>query len=63
MPRKIIDVTAAAAKFDVSQELLRKECRAGHIPHFRIGSLIKFDEDLLEQWITDQLAASTRGKK
>ncbi|MCM3631503.1 helix-turn-helix domain-containing protein [Paenibacillus glycanilyticus] len=42
----------------LSKDKLYSECRAGRIPHLKIGSKLIFRRDTLEGWIREQEAAN-----
>ncbi|URJ48738.1 helix-turn-helix domain-containing protein [Paenibacillus polymyxa] len=42
----------------ISKDKLYAECRAGRIPHMKIGSKLIFRRDTLEGWIREQEAAN-----
>lgn len=44
----------------LSKDKLYSECRAGRIPHLRIGTKIIFRRNTLEAWITEQELANCR---
>lgn len=44
----------------LSKDKLYSECRAGRIPHLRIGTKIIFRRNTLEMWITEQEQANCR---
>lgn len=44
----------------LSKDKLYAECRAGRLPHLRIGTKIIFRRNTLEAWITEQELANCR---
>lgn len=50
----VLDSDEAADFLRLPVDTLRKRVRAGEIPSFKIGSLLRFRVAELEQWIADQ---------
>lgn len=45
----------------ISKDKLYAECRAGRVPHLRIGTKLVFRRDSLEAWFREQEALNLRG--
>lgn len=57
--RSTLDVSEMAQYIGVSVDMIYKMTREKAIPHFRIGSRILFKRHTIDQWIEDQIQAST----
>lgn len=47
----LVDVAVAAEFLDRSVNSMYIDCRAGLIPHYRIGNSLRFDLDELKAWL------------
>jgi hypothetical protein len=45
----------------ISKDKLYAECRAGRVPHVRIGTKLVFRRDSLEAWFREQEALNFKG--
>jgi|GEM_PF-1703942 len=46
----------------ISKDKLYAECRAGHVPHFKIGTKLLFRRDSVEAWICEQVELNLKYK-
>ncbi|MBS4029939.1 MAG: helix-turn-helix domain-containing protein [Clostridiales bacterium] len=58
-----IPARAAAEYLGISYWLLLQMCKAGQIPHFRVGGRILFRREALDLWMSEQEAASITKKE
>jgi len=49
--RPLLDAEATAELLGLSARQVRDLARAGRIPHTRIGRLLRFEPELIEEWI------------
>ncbi len=49
-PDGILTVDEVASKFRVSESWIYKKCKAGIIPHVRIGAVLRFVEKDVDAW-------------
>jgi excisionase family DNA binding protein len=47
----LLDVVQAAEFLGISRNGLYIQVRAGKVPHYRVGGLIRFDLDELREWL------------
>lgn len=57
--RTTLNTNEMAEYLGVSVDMIYKMARERSIPHFRIGSRILFKKNAIENWISDQIEAST----
>lgn len=51
MDNGFMKIQEVAKKLRVSTSWVYKKCKAGIIPHIRIGNMVRFNRDEVEQWI------------
>lgn len=51
MSDTLLDVDGAAERLSVSPRMVRKMIAERRIPHFKVGSLVRFDERDLDDWL------------
>lgn len=59
MEDRLLKIEEVAKRMGVSRTWIYKKCRAGILPHFRIGRMIRFDPEDLEKWIQDHKVKGT----
>ena len=47
----LLDVDGAAERLSVSPRMVRKMIAERRIPHFKVGSLVRFDSKDLDEWL------------
>lgn len=52
MKEPLVDVDAVAARLGVKRFTVYDLVREGKLPCVRIGRAIRFDEDVIEEWIS-----------
>lgn len=52
MDNGFMKISEVAKRLQVSTSWVYKKCKAGIIPHVRIGHLVRFNEKDIEQWIS-----------
>jgi len=55
----IITIKEVAAMLRTSTETVRRRCREGRMPHFRLFGQIRFRRNEIEEWI-DELCRESR---
>ena len=61
---KMLDVQQVAAYLSVSTQLIYVLSREGRIPHYRIGSLLRYRRDEIDAWLIQHHRDSvTNGSK
>ncbi len=58
VPRPKLTLQDAAEYLQVSERSLAKLVKTNEIPHFRVGRLIRFDVDAIDEWAVSQSSAS-----
>ena len=61
--RPLVDVNGAAEYLGTTTRHLRRLVSERRIPHTKIGGLVRFDLDALDQWIDDNQRGPTVAKK
>jgi len=56
--RGALTVAQLASTLNLSPKTLYKKADAGTIPHFRLGSIIRFDRTAIADWLDDQTLAA-----
>lgn len=51
MSRVLLDVDGVAERLSVSPRMVRKMIAERRIPHFKVGSLVRFDEQDVDEWL------------
>lgn len=51
--RPTLTTAEAASTLGITEHHVRRLCRAGVLPHFRIGEFYRFDPDELDQFLRD----------
>ena len=51
MSTTLLDVDGAAERLSVSPRMVRKMIAERRIPHFKVGSLVRFDGKDLDDWL------------
>lgn len=51
MSQELLDVDGAAERLAVSPRMVRKMIAERRIPHFKAGSLVRFDAGDLDDWL------------
>lgn len=54
----LLDVRTAATRLSISPFTLRAWVRSGRVPHVRLGRLIMFEPQDLNQWIASRTHAA-----
>lgn len=54
MATKLITADDVATRWNVPRSWVYARAREGSIPHVRLGRYVRFDPDLLDQFIVDQ---------
>jgi excisionase family DNA binding protein len=52
-----------AAQLGVSKDWIYAECRAGRIPHVKLGRNTRFREEAIEDWLCEQEIACIRSRR
>jgi excisionase family DNA binding protein len=55
----LVDIETAASAFGISVRQMRRFVAEGQIPYVRVGHLIRFDPDELNEWLDARRAGST----
>lgn len=53
-PKESLTTKEAARLLSVCEKTVRRECRAGNIPHERVGKLYRFSAEGLKQWLKNK---------
>jgi excisionase family DNA binding protein len=56
----LVDIEAVSRSFGISVRQVRRFVAEGEIPYVRVGHLIRFDPDELNDWIDSRRAGSVR---
>lgn len=56
MKKKIMTVDEVAAYFGLHKDTIYDLVKENKLPHIRLGGRIFFLEDVLEKWMTDNMA-------
>ena len=59
---KTYGVKEAAALLGCSEWKVYKMCKDGQLPHFKVGSTLRFTDINLSKWMRSKEAASCRNK-
>ena len=54
MNQNLIGINEMAKKLDVPASWLYSSTRINEIPHFKIGKYVKFDPEIVIEWIQQQ---------
>ena len=52
-----LTVADVAKLLTVSERHIYKLVQTGEIPHFKVGSAVRFDPELISKWLKEQMAA------
>jgi excisionase family DNA binding protein len=50
----LVDISAVSRSFGISVRQVRRFVADGQIPYIRVGNLIRFDPDELNDWLDDR---------
>jgi len=54
-PRRLIDIKMLSEKLSIKVKTLYHLVHKGEIPHYKIGRLVRFDEDVVDgKWLEDK---------
>lgn len=53
---RAINVAELAWVLDVSERHIYKLVQSGEIPHFRVGSSVRFDPQIVDRWLQSMMA-------
>ena len=62
MTEKTLSVKEVATRLNVTEETVRRWCRAGELGHFKIGNTIRVQEEDLKEYI-ENLYRPRRGQR
>lgn len=52
--KRLIDINALAEKLCVKPMTIYGWIHEGTIPHFKLNRLVRFDEDMIEEWLNNR---------
>ena len=52
--KRLIDINALAEKLCVKPMTIYGWIHEGTIPHFKLGRLVRFDEDMIDEWLNNR---------
>lgn len=52
--KSLIDINALAEKLCVKPMTIYGWIHEGVIPHLKLGRLVRFDEDMIEEWLNNR---------
>ena len=57
MNQNLISINEMAKKLSVPISWIYQRTRTGEIPHYKIGKYVRFDEEMVWEWIKKQNAS------
>ena len=57
--KEILNVQEACALLQIGKPTLYRRVRAGELPHFRLGRVLRFHKASLERWIEQKVSKDT----
>lgn len=62
MLRKLLTADEVAELLSVGRSTVHDWARAGALPAYRVGRVVRFDPDLLERWLDGHLVGNAPGQ-
>lgn len=61
--KEVLNVQEACTYLQVGKPILYRYVRAGEIPHFRLGRVLRFHRESLEKWVEEKVTKDTTARQ